>query len=244
MGSEQWQQRRQQQERHLEAASRRERGRNIMWWSTISGQSIERAGLDGILVLLLLGLCAGGFVLLAYLVYWLSKLSLHCGRLFFFLLRMTVAAIAGTSNRQPARTRGRRSMQKLAVRLRDRPMGLLHGGGTIARITCWFGERVAEAARASEDFSQFEARDWQDKLRRTVGICVEPYCRLPPSESPAAGGQTHRQDQTADFELSRGVSRPPSTASGLPAVALASTSEGDFDTLLDQDVTEFDGHHL
>ncbi|MGH9763431.1 MAG: hypothetical protein ACREDR_39740 [Blastocatellia bacterium] len=225
---EQWRQRHQQ----FEAATRRERGRTILWHSALAAQSVERAGIEGIAVLLVLFTCTGGVALVAYLLYRLVRASLGVLRVTWFLLRLGAAGLAGSSKHSSVRYRGRREIERLAVRLRDRSRGVLHRSGRIAKLTCSTGGRVSVAARIHLDFNSSEEKVWLAKLRKTVDVPVSNAERFDVADEPLPVVET-----SACPASPKAPTAPPWEPGVEP---ITDRAPAEIDDLLEQDVAFFD----
>jgi hypothetical protein len=163
-----------------ERNQRKEETRNLMMQGTLMAQTIERCGLEGMTGLLVLALsCLSGFFFV-FLAWKLLKLL----RVGLWLIRIMIATRQASSSRPAARQRGRSWLQSCAVRLRDRPIGILCCGRRMAGLALARAGDAAWTAIKARDLSEAEGRTWLSTFSNTVRVALPDWGTR---ESPTTG---------------------------------------------------------
>src|SRR5258708_26781085 len=98
-----------------------DQGRALMMQGTLAAQTIERAGLEGTSLLLVLGLSCLSGLFFFFLVWKILQYSWRYFQVALWLIRIRTATRQAKSSIPAMRRRGRGGLQSCAVRLRDRP---------------------------------------------------------------------------------------------------------------------------
>jgi hypothetical protein len=189
---------------------RKEQARNLMMQGTLMAQTIERCGLEGMTGLLVLALsCLSGFffVFLAWKLLKLFQVAL-------WLIRVMIATRQASSSRPAARQRGRGHLQSCAVRLRDRPTGILCRGGRMAGLALARAGDAAWAAIKARDVSEDEGRSWLRTFSNTVRVPLPDWGTR---ESPTTGRGTAPPRRPTAKKPRQATNAPPWEADPLLA---------------------------